>query len=270
MKKFYLLVCLVLVVMNSWGQLLYEPFNYTPDATNGIGQQSGSVWIRINSGDSMLVTNGSLTYPGLPASVGNKISFDGAGSDNYIIFTSQTTGTVYSSFILHVTSLGAITTAGGYFTGFSDAATSTTFGATVWLRLSTTAGKYNIGIATRTTAAAVSWLPGDYDPGTPYFIVRAYEMITGTGNDVGKIWVNPTLGGTEPAPAAVAAVGTDLASVQKVFLRQDAIATTPFIDLDEIRVGTTWASVTPGAAVPTLNISSPLTAFGNVIGRAHV
>lgn len=264
MKKFYFLVCLGFVAMNSWGQLLYEPFNYTPDATNGIGQQSSSVWVRINAGDSMLVTSGNLAYPGLPASIGNKVSFDGAGSDNYTGFTSQTSGTVYCSFILNVTGLGGMTTTGGYFTGFSDAATSTTFGATVWLRLSTTAGKYNIGIATRTTAAAISWLPGNYDPGTSYFIVRAYEMITGTGNDVGKIWVNPVLGGAEPVADAVAAVGTDLSSVQKVFLRQDAVATTPFIDIDEIRVGTTWASVTPGAAVPTLSISSPLTAFGNL------
>ena len=250
-------------MVSSQAQLLHEPFNYTPDPTNGIGQQSGSIWVRINTGDSMLVTNGNLTYAGLPASTGNKVSFDGAGSDNYTTFTSQTSGTVYSSFILNVTALGSLNTTGTYFTGFSDAATSTTFGATVWSRLSSTAGKYNIGIATRTTAAAVNWLPGDYDPGTSYFIVRAYEMIAGAGNDVGKIWINPTLGGSEPPANAIAAVGTDLASVQKVFLRQDAATTTPFIDVDEIRVGTTWADVTPTGVSPTLS-ASVLAGFGNV------
>ncbi|HWR31887.1 MAG TPA: hypothetical protein VN451_00060, partial [Chitinophagaceae bacterium] len=81
MKKFYLLSCLFFILMKSNGQLMYEPFNYTPDPVNGIYTQSAGVWVRINSGDSILVTSGSLTYPGLPASSGNKVSYDGTGSD---------------------------------------------------------------------------------------------------------------------------------------------------------------------------------------------
>ncbi|MEO6540225.1 MAG: hypothetical protein ABIN74_04500, partial [Ferruginibacter sp.] len=53
-------------------------------------------------------------------------------------------------------------------------------------------------------------------------------------------------------------------SVGRVLLRQDAVATTPFIEVDEMRTGTTWAQVTPsGAASPTLSASA-LTGFGNV------
>lgn len=266
MKKYLLFVFMAMWVVTVQGQLLlHEPFNYTPDPANGIYTQSAGQWVRINTGDSILVEAGSLSYTGLAASTGNRIKFDGSGSDNYTTFTSQTSGTVYSSFILNVSALGGLSTTGGYFTGFSDAATSTTFGATVWLKLSATAGKYKIGIATRTTAAAVSWLPGDYDPATSYFIVRAYEMIAGAGNDVGKIWINAVPGAAEPAADAIAAAGTDLTSVQKVFLRQDNATNTPFVEVDEIRVGTTWASVTPSSVVPpALSISSPLAAFGNV------
>lgn len=265
MKKVYLLVCLCFVISNSWGQLLTEPFNYTPDPTNGIAQQSGGVWVRLNSGDSILVASGNLSYSGLATSSGNKITFDGSGSDNYRVFTAQTSGSVFYSFILNVSSLGGLTTTGGYFTGLIQTGSTSAFGATVWTRLSTTAGKYNVGISTRSNST-VSWLAPDLDPGTSYFIVAAYEIVTGTGNDVGRIWLNTTaIGGAEPAPDAIAATGTDLGAtgIERVLLRQDNTTNTPFIEFDELRVGTTWADVTPGGATPSLSASA-LTAFGNV------
>jgi hypothetical protein len=91
MKKFYLALCLVMMVFSGWGQLThYEPFNYTPHATNGLHTQSSGVWIRLNTGDSILVTAGSLAYSGLQTSVGNKVNLEGTGSDNYTSFASQT------------------------------------------------------------------------------------------------------------------------------------------------------------------------------------
>lgn len=264
MKKIYLLLCLFVFVLNSQGQLLYEPFSYTSSTTSGLSAQSAGAWSIINTGDSILVDNASLSYTGLSASAGNKVKFDGSGTDYYRQFTSQLSGSVYASFILNVSALGGLTTTGGYFTGFIQDASTTSFGGTVWTRLSTTAGKYNVGISTRSNSA-VTWLATDLNPGTPYFIVRAYDMITGTGNDVARIWLNTSaIGGAEPVADATSVAGTDLASVARVFLRQDNTTNTPFIEIDEIRVGTTWASVTPsGAAVPSLSASA-LTAFGNV------
>ena len=267
MRKICLLFALTFIVFNATAQLLlHEPFDYTPSTTSGLSAQSGAAWLTVNTGDSILVDAGSLTYAGLPASTGNKVKYDSSGTDYYRVFSSQTTGTVYSSFILNVSSLGSLSTTGGYFTGFIQDASTTAFGATVWTRRSTTAGKYNIGIATRTTGTAVSWLAADLDPGTSYFIVRAYDIIAGTGNDVARIWLNTTaIGGSEPTADATAVVGTDLTSIARVFMRQDNATNTPFIEIDEIRVGTTWASVTPGSGpVPSLSISTPLTAFGNV------
>lgn len=264
MKKFYLLISLLFVVMCSNAQLLTEPFNYTAHPTNGIGQQSNSTWIKVNTGDSILVTAGNLTYSGLPASTGNKVSFDGGGTDYYRIFAAQTTGNIYYSFVLNVSALGSLDATGGYFTSLIQAASTTSFGASVWTRLSTTAGRYNIGISTRSNST-VSWLATDLVPGTSYFVVADYEIISGTANDVSKIWLNPALGGTEPAANATAVVGTDLGAVgvERVLLRQDSDPETPFIEMDELRVGSNWASVTPSAAVPTLSASA-LTGFGNV------
>ena len=264
MKKIYFLICLLATGFAGISQqLLFEPFNYTPDPTNGLFTQSAGLWTRINTGDSILVTSGSLSYPGLAASTGNKVSYDNAGADYYTGFTSQTTGTVYGSFILNIASITATTT-GAYFTSFIQDASTSSFGGAVWVRSSTTAGKYNIGVSTRSNSA-VSWLTADLDPGTSYFVVFAYEMVAGTANDVAKIWLNTTaIGGTEPAPDATAVPGTDLSSVARVLLRQDNTTNMPFfVQLDEYRIGTTWASVTPGNAPAPALSASTLTGFGN-------
>ncbi len=245
--------------------LLTEPFNYTPDGTNDLEAQSGGVWIGANTGDAVLVGAGNLSYSGLTASTGNKITFDGAGKDYFTPFTSQTTGSVYSSFILNVPSLGSLDATGGYIAGFAQENSTSAFGATVWTRASTTAGKYNIGIATRTTTSDVSWIATDLDPGTSYFVVIAYDIATGTANDVSRMWLNPVPGNPEPAAGVTAVAGSDLSSVGRFFVRQDSNNETPFVEMDELRVGTTWAAVTPGgAATPAITISSPLADFGNV------
>ncbi|MGB5006004.1 MAG: lamin tail domain-containing protein, partial [Ferruginibacter sp.] len=264
MKKIYFLLILLSASMCGWSQLLTEPFDYPVHATQGLSAQSNSAWLIINSGDSILIDNGSLTYPTLATSTGNKIKFDGAGTDYYTNFASQTTGSVYRSFILNVSSLGTLGTAGGYFSGVIQSGSTSLFGAAVWTRLSTTPGMYNVGISTRSNSA-VTWLATDLVPGTPCFIVTAYDMIAGTANDVCRIWLNTAaIGGAEPAADATSIAGTDLTSVARAFLRQDNATNTPFIEFDEMRVGTTWASVTPtSGATPNLT-TTPLAAFGNV------
>ena len=266
MKKLYFLLCLCALGFASKGQqLLYEPFNYTPDAALGLTTQSAGAWTPVNTGDSILVVSGSLSYAGLQSSTGNRVKFDADGTDYYASYASQTAGSVYSSFIVNVTSLGGLTTAGGYFASVLQSGSTSAFGAAVWTRLSTTAGKFNVGISTRSNSA-VTWLANDLDINTSYFIVTAYDMVTGAANDVARIWLNPTsLGGAEPAAAATSVPGTDLSSAARFLLRQANAAGTPFIEFDELRVGTTWASVTPAgsSSSPTLSAGS-LPSFGNV------
>jgi hypothetical protein len=61
------------------------------------------------------------------------------------------------------------------------------------------------------------------------------------------MWVNPTsLGGAEPAGGITNNTGTNAFpsfSTGSICLRNNA--TTPKAHIDEIRVGETWASVTP-------------------------
>ncbi|MBK8521668.1 MAG: hypothetical protein IPL54_12675 [Chitinophagaceae bacterium] len=264
MKKIYFLIIIITASLSSWSQLLTEPFNYTPHPTQGLAAQSNNTWLPMNTGDSILVDAGSLTYPGLAPSTGNKVIFEGTGTDYYTNFTSQTSGSIYSSFILNVSALGSLNTTGGYFAGYIQSGSTTTFGDAIWTRLSTTAGRYNVGVSTRSNSA-VTWLAADLIPGTPCFIVTAYDIVAGAANDVCRIWLNTAaIGGSEPAADATSVAGTDLSSAARFFLRQVASTGTPFIELDELRIGTSWADVTPsGAAAPTLTATA-LTAFGNV------
>ena len=192
MKKIYFLIIFFTASLGGWSQLLTEQFPYTPDPVLGLSAQSqsgSSPWSIINTGDSILVDATSLTYPGLAASAGNKVKFDGAGTDYYTNFTSQTTGSVYRSFILNVSALGSLTTTGGYFNGFIQSGSTSLFGGAVWTRLSTTSGKFNVGVSTRSNSV-VTWLATDLTPGTPCFIVVAYDFNPGVGDDVARIWLN--------------------------------------------------------------------------------
>lgn len=246
MKKnvFLTIVLLVIAIYSTNAQVTlphYEGFDY--NVGDSLPMHG---WIGYNSGDQILVTAGSLSYSGLLASVGNKVSFDGLGRDFQMTVASQTAGTVYMSFIMQVTALGSLNATGGYFTGFGSS--STTFGSTVWLKL--TGSGYSIGINPRTTTANTVFDATEIALNTPVFVVVSYEFVTGATNDIAKIWINPSAssfgGVTVPTPTLTAAnTIADLTEIERIFLRQDSDTETPFVDVDEIRLGTAWADVTP-------------------------
>jgi hypothetical protein len=249
MKKTLLILLFAIGVCYwGWGQVTLphlDPINYT------VGQalQTQTGWTTLNSGDNLLIASGSLSYSGLATPSYNKVTFDGAGIDAAKLFTQQSSGTVYYSFLLNVTALGSLNTTGGYFTGFTEGA-GTTFGATVWSR-SDGAG-FDLGLNPRTTATNTVWSTGTTPINTTLLIVISYQLVSGTTNDIVKMWINPTPGSTEPSATLTATnTLTDLANLNRILIRQDATTTTPFIEMDELRIGTTWADVTPSSVVGT-------------------
>lgn len=245
-RLFAMVALLALLSPAAWAQVTlphYDGFNY-PNGSP-LGGQGG--WVNNNTGDSVLVAAGNLSYPGFAASSGNKIKFDGAGMDPTKRFDSTTSGTVYYSFLVKVTSVGSLNTTGGYFAGYYNTTTGTTTGAPVWTRLDGTS--FDFGISARITTP-VSWSTIKSLDST-YLIVASYTFVAGDNNDSAKLWINPpasTFGRTAPEPT-VAAVNTttDLASVVRFMIRQDAATLTPFIEMDELRIGTRWADVTPAS-----------------------
>jgi len=184
------------------------------------------------------VTSGSLSYPGLPASTGNKISFGGDANGYYRIFTGQSAGTVYASFIFNVTSLPG-SAKGDYFIFLGN---SSAVASPVYLRASTISGKFNIGLGKRNNLA-ITWLSQNLDMNISYYLVFAITYVSGTGNDISELWLNPT-GNTKPAPDISITTGADLnvfANLNRIILNHSGDNNTGLhMNMDELRVSTDW------------------------------
>jgi len=242
-RLFVTVAILALLTPAAWAQVTlphYDGFNYPPGSTLG-GQGN---WINNNTGDSILITAGSLSYTGFPASSGNKITFDGAGVDPTKEFLKDSTGTNYYSYLLRVTAVGGMT-AEGYCSGYYQSPTSTTSASMVWIKPD--ASGFDIGLSTRLTSVK-SYSGSTKSLNTTYLIVACYKFIDGVTNDSSYLWINPdasTFGKTQPAPTLGTVNNTaDLTGLARMFIRQDLANTTPFIELDELRIGKNWADVT--------------------------
>ena len=244
MKKLYTL-SLALIATAGFAQAtlpLTEAFNYTAGSNlNNQGGWGGTAAVP----DDALISAGNLSYPGLAASTGNSLTIAANGFDPQLTFTDQTAGVVYSSFIFKVTDLTTLTdAAGGYFFGL--AATNTNFASTVWLKSS--GEGFQIGLNKSTTIADTQYLPTVYNINTEYFVVIAYNLGETKSS---SIWVNPAAStfnsATVPAASLNVTAGTDRTNIKIVFVRQDSTTETPTIAIDEVRVATTWAGVTPAA-----------------------
>ena len=113
MKK-VLLIILTILSLNAFAQA-FESFNFTGLASaNGWTAHSGT------SGPITAVTTpsgsgNSLTFPGLQASVGNRVLMSGSVAEDINKPLALTGSTYYFSFLLNVTDLTNMTAGGSYF-----------------------------------------------------------------------------------------------------------------------------------------------------------
>lgn len=242
-----------------------ESFNYS--AASSLGAQQ--TWTNMNSGDNIVATAGSLSYTGL-TSTGNSVSYAADGIDCFTPITPTNSGTVYYSFLLNVGSMTGVTNVdGGYIAGFGE--TTTTLGATLWTkRVDDT--NFNLGIEVRTAAAAnTSYTTTAYATGQTYLVVVGYAFnATTTADDVVSLWVNPVVGATMPTATltdAQLSTATDLLSVSNFFIRQDSTTETPSVQLDELRIGTTWGDVVPQTAKVNQNEIAGLSIYPNPVSN---
>ena len=228
---------------------IIEPFNYTVGAN--LSEQTG--WEKINTGDDIVIASGNLDYTGLIASTGNKISFDEIGSEAATKFSNTSTGTIYVSFLLKVTAwqtnASPDTTDGGYFAAL--AGSNSGYDARAWIRPNpdTSGSTYDIGFGT--SSSNPPFTPSTYKLNDVVFIVMAYNM---DSKEV-SIWVNPDSGTFEATPPVATLSTTDTSpptAINTFILRQDSDKETPFIEIDEVRIATSWATVTPKAAVASV------------------
>lgn len=253
-----LLTLFVFFTFNISAQL-YEPFNFS-------GLASANGWT-VHSGTTGPITalttpsgsGNSLVYPGLPIPQGNRVAMSGSVAQD-INFPFTTSGNVgYFSFLINVTDLSNMTATGSYFIAFGGTAGTSLsiYFPRLYVALGSTATTFKLGIL-NTSGGAVTpdYIAQDLNPNTTYFVVAKAAQNAGGGIDA-SIWLNPIPGAAEPVAGATNSQGSSswpTNGIQSIALRQASGIGT--FEIDEIRAGETWASVTPSSATSCITYNT--------------
>jgi len=236
-----------------------ENFDYTASTT-----LTNNCWTAHSGGGTnpVTVSAGTITYPGyLSSGIGNEVSLvTGTGEDINRTFTAQTSGDVYASFLVNISSA---TTTGDYFFHLGQTAIGTTFRGRVFV-IRDASNNLAFGIAQST--AVPNYTTYSYALNTTYLVVLKYSIVSGATNDIAAIYINPALNAAIPASGWITntdAAGTDLSEVWSIALRQGGSTSAPDVKLDGIRVATTWVDIV-GPLAPAITVGS-LSPFANQI-----
>jgi hypothetical protein len=232
--------------------VIYEPFNYSA----GLPLQNLGGWVTNTASvqaqvQGCYIAPGSLTGPGLTAPAGNHYLW----ASNVTVrlpFGTQTNGPIYFSFAHRGTNINANTATEDPIGGLAYFSSTTLYPKIdcVW----SDANHYTLGIA-KGTGVAFRTTDTNVITGTDtVFIVCCFMMTNGNiGSDIAQLWVNPdpaTFGAAvPPAPNCSTNLGNGGASadpatgVDRISWRGTAASFQH--EVDELRIGFTWAAVTP-------------------------
>jgi endonuclease I len=217
---------------------LYEPFDYTAGtlltANNWTAHSSAGI-------NAITVVSPGLTYGGYKGkAVTNACSLYSTGEDVHRMFTAQTTGPVYASFLVNVQSAS---TTGDYCFNFASNPWTTTYYGRVYIKSD---GGSNLAFGlTKASETPVTYTGTVYATNTTYLVVLKYSMVSGTLNDSVSLFViSSTIPTSEPGtptigPVAAAAIA-DPATIGAVALRQGSGG--PVLIIDDIKIGSAWSS----------------------------
>ena len=211
-----------------------------------------------------------MTYASYVGSgIGNAASTGGTSDDINKGFTSTNTGSLYIAFMYNPKT-ASTTSDYSVMLGTAAGTSVTSFYGKFYVQKDAS-NNLRFGI-TKSNAASISYTGYTYSLNTTYMIVIRYDFVSGTANDQAYLFINPVLGGTEPAASLTGATdaAADPAQLTSICLRQST--TTAGASYDGIRIGTTWASVTPSSA-PIVTAASPTgtvgTAFSYTISATN-
>jgi len=246
MKKITLLLSFIACIVFAQAQvLLVEDFNYP------IGSDIKSKGWPIHSGsgatkDSITIVSG-LTFAGyIGSGIGNAAADTGRFCDQNHVFPSQTSGTVYATFMVKSIGVGA---AASYFLHLAPTLiSSNTFFTRVWVNAAGT------GLGIGSTA------PAAYTPitlNTTYLVIIKYDFST----KVSSLFVFDALPTTEPATAQgtftettgpAAATPTDIGTIA-IRQGQSSNVSNQKLIIDGIRVTKTFNELFTATGISTLS-----------------
>jgi len=223
-------------------QLLVDDFNYPAD---DLLTAHGWTPYRVES-VPVSVASGNLSYPGYPSpaesnSVELTQSFDTQAVRR--AFTSQSSGSVYASFLLNVaTAIPASNLGSAQVVQLGTTGMTT---STEGIGLFTYNDQGKLLFAISKTGGTLISTQADYDFETTNLVVLKYEFNPGSDNDDRiSIFLNPGLDGPEPAPVTQTAIGADAGDIAEFGIRgwdfdPDGPDETKFT-LDGLRITDVW------------------------------
>ena len=244
----FALLTLALLVLGpvAWAQRTLPATDHF-DYSAGELRTVGTDWTRISGTTNDLnVVDGSQSYGGyqMPAT-GRQVRLLSTGADDgKLTFTSQSAaGTkIYASFILKVIDTLGLNTTGAYFAMLGNGTTN--FATRLYIRKVSGSNYFNLGLAKNSTT--VSAWSGSISVGDSHLVVIDYEIVTGTANDTARAWIDPVLGGGQPAAALTAySTGGDL-TIDGFMLRQ--ATGNPNAYIDGLRIGLSWSDIDPAVS----------------------
>ncbi len=229
--------------------LVVENFDY-PAAT----ALTSAGWTAHSAGGTnpLTVTEPGLTYSGWP-SAGNAVSMTTSGEDAHRTFPVQTSGSVYAGILVNL-SEASLDATGGYFFHLGPSPIGTTFRGRIFVRKDAMNNvSFGFTKASTSTPADIVYTPFTYALNTTYLMIVKYTIVDGATNDTASLFINPALGGAEPAATLVATdIGASDINPGAFALRQGSVATSPTARVDGIRIAKSWADLltaAPAAAV---------------------
>ncbi|HOH98212.1 MAG TPA: endonuclease [Candidatus Cloacimonadota bacterium] len=247
------------------GLLLEENFAYTAGL---LLTETGNWNNHSGTSNYIPVVASNLTYTSYPSITGNSASLTTTGEDVNRTFATQNSGSVYTSFLVNVTS--AQTTGDYIFHYIPETYNTLFFRGRVFIQKESSSNNFRFGLSNGGAIASAVSTGYDYSYGNTYLVVLKYDFVEGDNNDVVSMWVNPTISTTEPAAQLVSTdpITTEPANLSRIALRQGSSSAAPALIIDGIRVATGWEYLFPSApAVPTVTVSTEaLTGFTYVAG----
>lgn len=242
MRRLLLLAMLLLsiaVAQRVSAQILFtENFDYP--AGDSIGAH-GWVW---NTGttNTIYVATPGLTFTGYTLSgIGNHCHLSNNGNDAYKQFTADSTGNLYTSFMVRFDTVKA---GGDYFFAMLPSSSTTNYAARFYAK--DTLGGVSLGVSKGTSASnPISWTPGALTLNTTYAVVIKYTFLTGTSTDDEiRVYIfNTTFPLSEPGSPTLGPVtgpATDMPNYGRVAIRQGSATTAPTLNIDGFRVCKSW------------------------------
>lgn len=285
MKKIYIL-SLILTCSLSFAQtIMYEGFNYPVGSNVGgnlatgdaVGNNNWSTHSTSNT-STIDVISGSLSYAGIAPSTGEKIMLAGSNAttprDINRGFSTAATTLYYSALInvvdnTQLTSTLPLTGTNNYFMAFGNTSgASVTQLAGRLAAVATNSGTtYKLLIQNNSSGTTPPYAenPVDLSFGTTYLVVVKVEK-AGDNTTTATLWVNPaSVGGAEPAGGIVSNAGTSTGFNAFASITLRNASATPKVEIDEIKVGTTYADVTAAVLGVKENNISGLKVYPNPV-----